>query len=77
MAKLFSRNSIYPVCNRVDLSCCFLRIEEAETFVRKECNDFLKTHKGLSYLCMKYPNFLASEAVNEYINTALWINSIV
>jgi hypothetical protein len=51
--------------------------EESEAIIRKDCNDFLKTHKGLSYLCMKYPNLSVSEAVNEYVKTALWIDSIV
>jgi hypothetical protein len=51
--------------------------EQAEKLVRKDCNDFLKTHKGLSYLCMKYPNLLVSQAIGEYIKNALWIDSIV
>ena len=60
--------------NKVDLS---LSQEEAEKLVREDCNSFLKTHKGLSYLCMKYPNLLVLQAIDEYIKTALWINSIV
>ena len=60
--------------NKVDLS---LSPEEAEKLVRKDCNDFLKTHKGLSYLCMKYPNLLVLQAIDEYIKNALWIDSIV
>ena len=51
--------------------------EECDAIVRKDCNDFLKTHKGLSYLRMKYPNLLVSQAVNEYVKNALWIDSIV
>ena len=51
--------------------------EEAKKLVRKDCNDFLKTKQGFHYLVMKYPNLSVSEAVNEYINTALWIDSIV
>lgn len=47
-----------------------------EAFVRKDCNDFLKTRKGLSYLCMKYPHLSVSQAIDEYIKTALWIDSI-
>lgn len=77
MERLFSRNSIHPVCNRVDLSCYSLSIEESEAFVRKNCNNFLKTKQGFHYLLMKYPNLSVSEAVNEYIKTALWIDSIV
>ena len=51
--------------------------EEAEKLVRKDCNDFLKTKQGFHYLVMKYPNLSVSEAINKYINTALWIDSIV
>ena len=51
--------------------------EEAKKLVRKDCNDFLKTKQGFHYLLMKYPNLSISEAVNEYIKTALWIDSIV
>ena len=51
--------------------------EEAKKLVRKDCNDFLKTKQGSHYLVMKYPNLSVSEAVNEYIKTALWIDSIV
>lgn len=77
MEKLSLRDSIHPVCNGVDLSCCSLDVKKAQEFVRKECNDFLKTRKGLSYLCMKYLNLSVSEAVSEHIKTALWIDSIV
>ena len=60
--------------NKADFS---LSEEKAEKLVRKDCNDFLKTHKGLSYLCMKYPShLLISEVVEEYIKNALWINYI-
>jgi hypothetical protein len=51
--------------------------EESEALARKSCNDFLKTHEGLSYLCMKYPNLLVLQAIDEYIKNALWIDSIV
>ena len=60
--------------NKVD---CSLSPEEVKKLVRKDCNDFLKTRKGLSYLRMKYPHLSVSEAINEYIKTALWIDSIV
>ena len=51
--------------------------EESEAIIKKNCNDFLKTHEGLSYLCMKYPNLLVLQAIDEYIKEALWIDSIV
>ena len=60
--------------NKVDIS---LSIEKAESLVREDCNDFLKTKQGLHYLLMKYPNLSFSQAVNEYIKTVLWIDSIV
>lgn len=77
MARLSSGNLIHPVCNRVDLSCCSLSIEESEAIVRKNCNNFLKTKQGFHYLLMKYPNLSVSDAVEEYIKTAIWIDSIV
>jgi hypothetical protein len=77
MEKLSLRDFIHPVCNRVDLSCCSLRIEEAEEFVRKNCNNFLKTKQGFYYLTMKYPNLSVPQAINEYVKEALWIDSIV
>ena len=60
--------------NKADFS---LSEEKAEKLVRKDCNDFLKTHKGLSYLHMKYPNLSILQAIDEYIKNALWINYIV
>ena len=60
--------------NKVDLS---LSPEEAEKLVRKDCNDFLKTKQGFHYLLMKYPNLSISQAVDEYVKEALWIDSIV
>jgi len=60
--------------NKVDFS---LSPEETEKLVRKDCNDFLKTKRGFHYLKMKYPNLLVSQAIDEYIKNALWINYIV
>ena len=54
-----------------------LSLEESEKIVRKDCNSFLKTKQGFHYLIMKYPNLSISQAVEEYIKTALWIDSIV
>ena len=56
---------------------CSLSSEEARKLVRKDCNDFLKTKKGFHYLMMKYPHLSVSQAINEYIKNALWIDSIV
>jgi hypothetical protein len=51
--------------------------EEAEKFVREDCNSFLKTKRGFHYLMMKYPHLSVSQAIDEYIKNALWIDSIV
>jgi len=51
--------------------------EEAEKIVRKDCNTFLKTKQGLHYLLMKYPHLSVSQAVEEHVKNALWIDSIV
>lgn len=56
---------------------CSLSQEEMEKFVKEDCNTFLKTKQGFHYLLMKYPHLSVLEAVNEYIKTALKINSIV
>ena len=54
-----------------------LSLEESEKIIRKDCNSFLKTKQGFHYLMMKYPNLSVSQAVEEYIKTALWIDSII
>ena len=77
MARLFSGNYIHPLRNRVDMFRGSLSIEESEALVRKDCNDFLKTKQGFHHLMMKYPHLSVSQAVDEYIKNALWIDSIV
>ena len=67
------RRKFIPL-NKVYLS---LSPEEAEKLVRKDCNNFLKTKQGFHYLMMKYPHLSISQAVDEYIKNALWIDSIV
>lgn len=65
-------------CKPLHLKADFsLSKEKAEEIVRKDCNSFLKTRKGLLYLRMKYPNLSVSQAVNEYVKKALWIDSII
>lgn len=67
----------FDLC-RLDYAKVALSNKEREKLVREDCNTFLKTRKGLSYLCMKYPCHLSvPQAINEYIKTALWIDSIV
>ena len=68
----------------MDLHCKFLPVNKvdfslssAEELVRKSCNNFLKTKQGFRYLLMKYPNLSVSQAVDEYVKNALWIDSIV
>ena len=58
--------------NKVDFS-----LSSAEKLVRNDCNDFLKTKRGFHYLKMKYPNLSISQAINEYVKNALWIDHIV
>ena len=60
--------------NKVDFS---LSPEEEKKIVKKSCNDFLKTKQGFHYLIMKYPNLSVSQAIDEYVKNALWIDSIV
>ena len=63
---------------RLDYAKVALSNKEREKLVRKNCNDFLKTREGLSYICMKYPRHLSvSQTIDEYIKNALWIDSIV
>jgi hypothetical protein len=85
-SRLFLGNNINYYYSVMDISCDFIPLnkvdfslshQEEEKLVRKSCNDFLKTKQGFHYLIMKYPNLSVSEAVNEYIKTALWIDSII
>lgn len=66
-------------CNRLPLSkeSISLSPEEAEKIVRKDCNNFLKTKQGLHYLLMKYPHLSVSQAVEEHVKNALWIDSVI
>lgn len=34
--------------------------------IEEESNNFLKTRKGLQYLCIKYPNLSLLNAIREY-----------
>jgi hypothetical protein len=64
----------YPT---LDMESVALSAADAFELVEEDCNNFLKSRTGLSYLCMKYPNLSVSETVDKYINNALWIDSIV
>ena len=37
-----------------------------ELTLEESCNRFLKTHKGLQYLLMKFPNLSLQSAIKEY-----------
>ena len=65
----------FDLC-RLDYAKVALSNKEREELVRKDCNNFLKTKQGFHYLIMKYPHLSVSQAVNEYIKTELWIDSI-
>lgn len=69
-------NNNIAMCN---IPCNLIQLEAShcEEIVRKDCNNFLKTKQGLCYLLMKYPHLSVPEAINEYVKTALWIDSIV
>lgn len=67
-------NCKFLTLNKENIS---LSPEEAEKLVREDCNSFLKTKRGFHYLMMKYPHLSVSQAINEYIKNALWIDSIV
>lgn len=64
------RNISHDLVIQLDASQC-------EEIVRNDCNNFLKTRQGLHYLLMKYPNLSVSQAVEEHIKHALWIDSVV
>jgi len=68
------RNLTFRVVDPIQLEASH---EECKAIVRKDCNSFLKTKQGFHYLMMKYPNLSVSQAINEYIKEALWIDSIV
>lgn len=54
-----------------------LELVAAEKIAKENCNSFLKTKQGFHYLMMKYPHLSVSQAINEYVKNALWIDSIV
>lgn len=83
---LFLGCNIYDICIIMDIHHKFLPLnrenislsqEEIKKVVRESCNNFLKTKRGFHYLLMKYPHLSVSQAINEYIKNALWIDSIV
>ena len=45
-----------------------LEAQHLSCTLEESCNRFLKTRKGLSYLCMKYPNLSLQDAIQEYKN---------
>lgn len=62
-----------------NIPCNLIQLEasQCEEIVRKDCNNFLKTKQGLRYLLMKYPHLSVSQAVEEHVKHALWIDSVV
>lgn len=83
--RLYLGNFIHNHCDVMDIHHKFLlnkedislSQEEIEKFVKESCNDFLKTKQGFHYLLMKYPNLSVSQAIDEHIKNALWIDSII
>ena len=41
-------------------------IQQVYEEINTECNNFLKTQKGLQYLLMKYPNLSMEQAIREH-----------
>lgn len=62
---------------KIDRSDCELSAKERYKIIEENCNSFLKTFKGLQYLCMKYPTLSIAQAINEYKSNAAWVDSIV
>lgn len=48
-----------------------LSVKEMYEIVINDCNNFLKTRKGLQYLLLKYPNLSPEVAILEYISDAI------
>lgn len=45
-----------------------LEVNHLSCTFEESCNEFLKTRKGLSHLCIKYPNLSLQNAIQEYKN---------
>lgn len=52
-----------------------LSVKEMYEIVINDCNNFLKTKKGLQYLLLKYPNLPPEVAILEYISDAIRANN--
>lgn len=44
--------------------------------LEEECNDILKTHLGLKYLLLRFPNFSVSDAIKEFKTNYIIANEI-
>ena len=53
----------YPI---LEMESVALSAADAFELVEEDCNNFLKSHAGLSYLCMKYPKISIEDAIKEY-----------
>lgn len=45
--------------------------KEAYEKINTQCNDFLKSQKGIKYLLLKYPTLSFSQAILEYYCSAM------
>ena len=43
--------------------------------INAQCNDFLKTQKGIQYLLMKYPKLSPQDAIKEFRISAIMADS--
>lgn len=63
--KLENFKNVVPV-NKVELE---KSIEQVYEEINTQCNNFLKTQKGLQYLLLKYPKLSPIQAIREYYSS--------
>ena len=51
---------------KLDMESVALSAADAFELIEEDCNNFLKSRMGLSYLIMKYPNLSIEHAIKEY-----------
>lgn len=51
---------------KLDMESVALSAADAFELVEEDCNNFLKSRIGLSYLIMKYPTLSIESAIKEY-----------
>lgn len=59
---------------KLDMESVALSAADVFELIEKDCNNFLKSRAGLSYLCMKYPNLSVEHAIKEYKILAYYLD---